>query len=726
MNGDRFDQLARLVARLADCRQSRRSILRTAAAGAGATVLSTSHVSAAPDHRSAIRARNQEAGTDPLIDETAFNLEYDLGKIFQFVRDEVGYDPYAGVLRGAKGTLWGLAGNSADQAMLLAALLNASMIQTRFAFGKLPDDAAEKLLASLRLDEGTVRARADRVLMPGVLEGEIEPAELTVEEEHLLALLTKADDRFQEIVERQSKEGLATVLGALDDAGITLSEPGIALQDLERMQHVWVQYANGPEWIDLDPSIPNAERGTVYAETTESRDQLPEEFFHRISMRLVAEKVVGGAPKRGDLLAFEATSAELVGVPITLMHPNADSLKAAGVAIQNVIGGYRNFIPSLIVGNQSQAGQPVTFVTGEGALGAFDVTSIEGDTLGEWLEIEVRTPGGSRQITRELFDRVGLARRGAGSIDLGAISPVELVDTGSAAPGYPPLNSALSIGIVSGIVPWRYFEADEETQDPLVALSRAVHVYHYIRDVLALESAELNGQRFSIDEPNVTAVLQAEFTSTADEQISTLLMDLIHRHFVAVPVEGVETRMQSQVAAGIFGHAVERALIETAGAELLGLPIDDFMSVGRVFEEAQQQDIPVRVLTPGASNAAPLSLDEAARLRIEAALADGYTVIVPERSVAIGNTVRSGWWLVDPKTGATQDQLDDGRGTTLVDYAFTIARIMICAAAAFHALGLVSLIHTYGAGNQLQEQWIKNRVKKLSISGGLCLGSFAV
>jgi hypothetical protein len=51
---------------------------------------------------------------------------------------------------------------------------------------------------------------------------------------------------------------------------------------------------------------------------------------------------------------------------------------------------------------------------------------------------------------------------------------------------------------------------------------------------------------------------------------------------------------------------------------------------------------------------------------------------------------------------------------------------MICAAAAFHALGLVSLIHTYGAGNQLQEQWIKNRVKKLSISGGLCLGSFAV
>ncbi|HEX3302704.1 MAG TPA: hypothetical protein VHR64_07465, partial [Thermomicrobiales bacterium] len=97
MNGDRFDQLARLVARLADCRQSRRSILRTAAAGAGATVLAASHGSAAPDRRSAIRARNQEAGTDPLIDETAFNLEYDLGKIFQFVRDEVGYDPYAGV-----------------------------------------------------------------------------------------------------------------------------------------------------------------------------------------------------------------------------------------------------------------------------------------------------------------------------------------------------------------------------------------------------------------------------------------------------------------------------------------------------------------------------------------------------------------------------------------------------------------------------------------------------
>jgi hypothetical protein len=65
----------------------------------------------------------------------------------------------------------------------------------------------------------------------------------------------------------------------------------------------------------------------------------------------VAEQIVGGAPARSELLTFEATSAELVGVPITLLHPEAEMLKAAGVAITGALTGLLNHVPALIVGN---------------------------------------------------------------------------------------------------------------------------------------------------------------------------------------------------------------------------------------------------------------------------------------------------------------------------------------------------------------------------------------
>ena len=720
MNGDRFDQFTRLVARQADRHETRRSILRAAASGISATALGKVHGSAEPSRRSAIRIKNQDAAVDPLIDDLAFQLEYDIDKIFAYVRDNISYHPYAGVLRGPRGTLWGLSGNAADQALLLTALLNASQIKTRFVIGPVTDTTADGLEASLRLDADGVRAWAERVLAPVVQEDDIDPVDPTTDEENILAMLTKVQQRFQDIIDRQSRDGVATVLGALADAGITLPEPETAIPDLERSEHIWVQYASGQEWVDLDPSIPNAEPGTVYAEATETREQLAEELFHRISMRLVAEKVADGVPAREELLAFEAKSAELVGVPITLMHPNADSLKAAGVAIQNIIGGYRNFIPSLIVGTQSIAGTPVTFVTGDGAVGAFDETTIEGDTLGEWLEFDIHTPNGHRQVSREIFDRVGFARRGAGTIDLGAISPVELVDTGSGAPYFPPITATWSIGIVSGVVPWTYLAEENASEDSLIAMSRAIHIYHHLRDALAFDNADLNAYQFVIDEPNVTAVMQAKSTNAAGEQVSTLLMDLIQRHLAVVPVGDSASDGLSHVTAGVFGHAIERAMIETTGVELLGLKPDDVISVGRVFEEAERQGIPIRVLTPDNGDTAQLDVGEAASRRIKAALAEGYAVIVPERSVAIGAIERSGWWLVDPIIGATWDQLDDGRGESLVDYAYIIAKILICAAAGFELLGLISLAHTYAAGNQLQVRWARNRAMKLAVAGNAC------
>src|ERR1035438_2158993 len=53
--------------------------------------------------------------TDPYITAEASALGHDPQQIFNFLRDKVGYQAYVGSLRGARGTLWSLAGNRSEE-----------------------------------------------------------------------------------------------------------------------------------------------------------------------------------------------------------------------------------------------------------------------------------------------------------------------------------------------------------------------------------------------------------------------------------------------------------------------------------------------------------------------------------------------------------------------------------------------------------------------------------
>src|SRR5206468_4691730 len=88
-------------------------------------------------------------GADPSdVPAKARELRLDPQRIFAFVRDEIAYEPYRGVLRGARGTLAAGAGNALDKALLLQSLLAASGQKATLVRGKLPADKAQALVAA--------------------------------------------------------------------------------------------------------------------------------------------------------------------------------------------------------------------------------------------------------------------------------------------------------------------------------------------------------------------------------------------------------------------------------------------------------------------------------------------------------------------------------------------------------------------------------------------------
>ncbi|MGC3957033.1 MAG: hypothetical protein QM813_03425 [Verrucomicrobiota bacterium] len=90
--------------------------------------------------------------------DLASQLDFDIDRDFPVRRGRVlRYEPYVGILRGAEGTLRSRAGNSVDKALLLGALLDASLIPHRFASGPLDATTAAAVMASTATDAAGAR-----------------------------------------------------------------------------------------------------------------------------------------------------------------------------------------------------------------------------------------------------------------------------------------------------------------------------------------------------------------------------------------------------------------------------------------------------------------------------------------------------------------------------------------------------------------------------------------
>jgi transglutaminase-like putative cysteine protease len=301
------------------------------------------------------------------IDALADRLGSDPAAMFHFVRDEIRYEPYTGVLRGALGTLLCRAGNSLDRSLLLAALLQKAGFKTQIASGQLNAQQAQILVSRLFEPFKPVPSAAPSL---AELASDVGRA-MGVDQAKLLRL----SDEMQKYGQRQNKQlidyvdhessYLSNLLsnGGVDAGVITSNDQLLA----EASVHYWVQYQNpSGQWVDLDSAFSDAEPGKANTQVanTFAPDSVPEELYHHLRITLtlrVAQVTDGKDDTTTDTLLLDqelrvADQQDKDIVVANFPQPMPDLTKPMG-NLSDVLAVTKGYQTVLQVGSQATAGK---------------------------------------------------------------------------------------------------------------------------------------------------------------------------------------------------------------------------------------------------------------------------------------------------------------------------------------------------------------------------------
>lgn len=205
---------------------------------------------------------NQE---DRFIQEQLGKIVLGLTNAFNFVRDQIGYEAYAGSLRGARGALWSEAGNSLDQASLLIALLRAQGIGARYVRGTLSTNDARVLIRSM----------------------------------------------FDPVIAANAVGYIPERYPIYDPE----ADPGLLRWS---MDHWWVELENGTQ---LDPTYPGMRVGQTLGAAVGRFFEVPDDLRHKVVLRLKTEffAMLLGLYEETALETTFATP-EIYGKALTLGH----------------------------------------------------------------------------------------------------------------------------------------------------------------------------------------------------------------------------------------------------------------------------------------------------------------------------------------------------------------------------------------------------------------------
>lgn len=576
-------------------------------------------------------------------------------KIFEFVRDQIGFEIYMGALRGPRGTLLAMAGNSVDRAALLAGLLQQSGQKVRFARGTLPEARARELVTSLW------KERPPR--MAGPANSTPSPS-IKMTWDTLMASVKRDHALIRDHLKK------ANVAAPRETA------PSLEALVKEAQPHYWVQWWKDGVWKDLDPSFGDASPGRKYASVEATFDALPEALFHYVEIRLRLEEYTGDKPASRVILTHRARAADWSGKDVVLTHqPENWKGPAASIAgaLASAVGNTGRLKPVLVVGERDWIVGKEPFrpkpPTGAGIGSIGDMLGGAGTrnpvpiATAETIEFDFIFPGGRKEtVTREIYDLVGKARRMAGR-NLSA----EEVKTRTESADAPQLSKAMfdlffttgaiEAGHVPTVVPSEAGQPGEGAD--VRAILRRMNVAFtvvsdgFLRRVGRPETAVV---AFYPDSPRLQIM---EISKLANRTRFSLDLRRQDERSV-VTAAHPDAVVTARILKGVFQGALERAVVESAiGDRGRGKGLRASVSTSALFERAIAEQVPMLLLPRDVGQLQQASPDALARLRGETAVG-GVLALAPQRPVNVGGLPRLAWWRIDSRTGDTVAVTDDG------------------------------------------------------------------
>jgi hypothetical protein len=583
-------------------------------------------------------------------------------RIFEFVRDKIAYEPYAGCLRGPRGTLLARAGNSVDRATLLASMLEAAGERVRFARGALPEKEAITLVNSTWTQPTA----------------ETQPSGVAPDS------LKKALEKLKMSRERDFRSATEQLRNAHFNKPEPIDSDAAALVKIAQT-HYWVQHEKGAGWVDLDPSFLDAVPGHAYTTASETFQKLPEALFHQTKLHLVVEEypiVLNGTaeikPTTREILHYTAKSADLAAVDLVLLHPPEKGKKPAkGIqdGITSATTATGRVKPKLLTATETLVdGQFETKVPKSSGLGGMSGMLSGAGTrkaapvaVAERLEFEFIAPDGAKKTTvREIFDIVGKARRSAGT----RLSAEE-VSTLTAPIAEDLSGNVYDIFFTNGRLDGANFanltpgepRPSGKTHIDLRRLLRRINLaFTVMSDQLGrIAWPERSIIRLYPDSPRVSV---AEVTGLHNKPAISL--DLRRGEVRAIATGShPEDAFSAQLFRGINDGTLERVFVENLTERLREKgKTGPVISTSSVFERAAEEKVPITLWKRDTAETPFTIASDEAKARVEEEHKTGAWLIGPARELKLGSRDRFAWWRINPQSGVTVAVTDEGMHQT--------------------------------------------------------------
>ncbi|HET7471103.1 MAG TPA: hypothetical protein VFJ81_15575 [Gemmatimonadales bacterium] len=328
----------------------------------------------------AARAELSKPGADPSdLNAKASALGADPETVFEFIRDQITLEPYAGVLRGARGTLAAGAGNALDRALLAKELLRIAGIDSRLVSGTLSEAQADTLLARFLNSSQVPKVLADLIAVP--TESDMKEQEATfaatfgLPEKAAADLADHARDQardFWATTNAQSSSQFDSLASRLRQTSLKMAVDAGPLTAMlkERLRHhYWLQVRDpSGGWSAFDAAFADQHRGIAHGSGAVVLTDAPDSLYHKLDISLIYQSLTDGAPKEDTVVSGTYASADALFQSIAF-HIQPTDLGADAHAILamdtktkiTTLRSARRFQGLLLAGDKVTAGRKFDF-----------------------------------------------------------------------------------------------------------------------------------------------------------------------------------------------------------------------------------------------------------------------------------------------------------------------------------------------------------------------------